>query len=92
MLKKLYSPKRDLAVKGLQNAAWDLTYISEWPKRFDRFDSHQEATVLVSMDKTLPALARAAIDPERQPPAFADAALTRLSGKADGRRLTISAS
>jgi hypothetical protein len=58
ILKHLRSSDRCLALKGLRNSAWDLTYVTEWLERLKSQDRCKCLYVLCSCDKTLRTVAR----------------------------------
>lgn len=57
-LKDLKHPDRALALKGLRNCAWDLTYITWWSQLLKRQDKDNCLYLLCSRDKTLRTVAR----------------------------------
>ncbi len=58
LLKKLRSPDRQKALEGIRNAAWDLTYLSEWSLKILEQDSKNEIWLFASLDKKLRDFAR----------------------------------
>jgi hypothetical protein len=63
LLKSLRSPDREQAILGVQNAAWDLTLLSEWLRRIQEQEEQNELTLLCSMDKKVNEFARKLADP-----------------------------
>lgn len=53
MLKDLRAPDRDSAIKGIQNAAWDVTYISEFGRKMHSQERDDKRYILVTADKAL---------------------------------------
>jgi hypothetical protein len=62
-LKNLRSRDRNLALQGLKNAAWDLTYITWWLQCLKRQDESKSLHVLCSCDKLLRQLAQGLLVP-----------------------------
>lgn len=57
LLKNLRSDEREKALRGIRNASWDLTLLSEWILRIDRQKAENTLTVLCSLDRKLIQLA-----------------------------------
>jgi hypothetical protein len=57
-LKNLRHPDRALALKGLRNCAWDLTYITWWSQLLKRQDKENRLYLLCSRDRTLRSVAQ----------------------------------
>ncbi|WP_354065372.1 hypothetical protein [Devosia sp. 2618] len=52
MIKHLRSPSRDRALAGIRNAAWDMTYISDFVDRINK-TGHNTQNILVTSDRAL---------------------------------------
>jgi len=63
MIKKLRSSNREQALNGIKNAAWDLTYLSEFTKLINQDSIGEYRYIFASFDKTLRAIARSLIPP-----------------------------
>jgi hypothetical protein len=57
VLKNLRSSDRSLALHGLRNCAWDLTYITWWLQRVKQQDHDKKLYVLCSCDRALRSVA-----------------------------------
>ena len=57
MLKKLRSNKREKAIAGIKNAAWDITYLSDFVKRAKQTQKNNIWTILATADSSLKATA-----------------------------------
>lgn len=53
MMKQLRSEARDRALAGIRNAAWDITYLSEFVRRIKSADYDSQRFVLATGDRTL---------------------------------------
>lgn len=53
MIKSLLSPEREKAILGLKNAAWDITYLSEFVKVSQRGGEIGKRYILATCDKAL---------------------------------------
>lgn len=62
LLKNLRSADRKRALNGVRNAAWDLTFLSEWIEHVSRQRVANRLTLLGSFDRSVNALARLAVD------------------------------
>lgn len=56
LLKNLRSHRREKAL-GIRNAAWDITFLSEWILPISRQNSENTLTILCSLDRNLIRLA-----------------------------------
>jgi hypothetical protein len=61
LFKDLKSEDREKAIKGIRNATWDLTYLSEWQKRVNEQEQNNRIIIFCSLDKPLRKLARSLI-------------------------------
>lgn len=64
LLKSIESPDRKRALKGIRNAAWDLTLISEWLRRVKRSmadASSKQCWILCTFDESLRQMAQGAV-------------------------------
>jgi hypothetical protein len=57
LLKNLRSIDREKAIRGIRNASWDLTLLSDWLVRISRQKAENTLTVLCSLDRKLMQLA-----------------------------------
>ncbi|MFP1133072.1 hypothetical protein [Asticcacaulis sp. W401b] len=57
VLKQLRSPARGSAIQGIQNAAWDVTHLSDFVKRVPEGEETGTRYLFVSADKTLTTIA-----------------------------------
>jgi hypothetical protein len=57
LLKNLRSVERERAVRGLRNASWDLTLLSDWILRISKQEAENTLTLLCSLDRKLIKLA-----------------------------------
>ncbi len=57
MIKHLRSPNRDRAIAGVKNAAWDITYISDFIQRVRDPANEENWFILATADKSLAAVA-----------------------------------
>jgi hypothetical protein len=57
LLKNLRSDNRQRALDGVKNAAWDVTFLSDWILRVDRQKKEKMLTILCSLDRNLIRLA-----------------------------------
>jgi hypothetical protein len=68
LLKNLRSNNRERALEGVRNAAWDVTFLSDWISRISKQKNKGMLTVLCSLDRSLIRLANmlapGRIDPE----------------------------
>ena len=62
LLKNLWSPVRDRAILGVQNAAWDLTILSEWLRQIQIQEQNNTFVLLCSLDKKLIKIANSLVD------------------------------
>jgi hypothetical protein len=59
LLKNLRSPDRELALAGARNAAWDITYLSDFARRINEAsEARQVRYIFATFDKRLRDLAR----------------------------------
>jgi hypothetical protein len=58
LLKNLRSPDRERAVRGIRNASWDVTLLSEWIRRAGEQKQTNTLTLLCSLDRKLLDLGR----------------------------------
>jgi hypothetical protein len=58
LLKNLRSADRERALRGIRNASWDLTLLSEWIRRAGEQKQTNTLTLLCSLDRKLIVLAR----------------------------------
>jgi hypothetical protein len=88
LLKSLYSIDRHTALKGIRNAAWDLTLLSDWLDRVAAQSESNTLTLLGSRDRQLHRIARS-LTAEPPEDAMRSAKLfTQLWGKVAGERLS----
>jgi hypothetical protein len=57
LLKNLRSEDRERALRGIQNASWDLTLLSDWIRRGEEQKEKNALTLLCSLDRKLMQLA-----------------------------------
>lgn len=57
LLKNLRSSDRQKALEGIKNAAWDVTFLSEWISRISHQKAKNTLTILCSLDHNLIRLA-----------------------------------
>lgn len=57
LLKNLRSDNRERALNGIRNAAWDVTFLSDWISRTSKQKTESMLTVLCSLDRSLLRLA-----------------------------------
>ncbi|MEL6441924.1 MAG: hypothetical protein AAFQ80_22080 [Cyanobacteria bacterium J06621_8] len=62
LLKNLRSADRKKAIKGIKNATWDLTLLTEWFNRIEDCHNNGEIILLCSLDKKLREIALSRID------------------------------
>jgi hypothetical protein len=62
LLKGLRSADREKAIRGVRNAAWDLTIISEWATATEKQTELSRLTLLASLDRDIHRTARAIAD------------------------------
>jgi hypothetical protein len=70
LLKGIESRNRDKALKPIQNAAWDLTLVSEWlrlVKPLENDPSHKSVYILCTLDRTVRRLARSLVSFDERP-------------------------
>jgi len=58
LLKNLRSADRERALRGIRNASWDVTWLSEWIRRAGEQKQTNTLTLLCSLDRKLIHLAR----------------------------------
>lgn len=58
LLKNLRSADRERALRGIRNASWDVTLLSEWIRRAGEQKQTNTLTLLCSLDRKLIDLAR----------------------------------
>jgi hypothetical protein len=58
LLKHLRSADRERALRGIRNASWDLTFLSDWIRRGGEQEQTNTLTLLCSLDRKLLSLAR----------------------------------
>jgi len=57
MMKHLRSPDRERALAGIRNAAWDITYLSEFVQRVKAANYNSQRFILATGDRTMAELA-----------------------------------
>lgn len=57
LFKQLRAPDRERAVRGVRNAAWDVTHMSDFVKRVDESERTRTRVLLATADKGLAAIA-----------------------------------
>ena len=62
MLKHLRSANRELALAGVRNAAWDITYMSDFIQRVEETSDEPQRFLLATLDKGLRQIARILLD------------------------------
>jgi len=91
LLKGLRSPKREVAIAGVRNAAWDLTHLSQWVDEIRRQEQEFQISLLASRDLGIHRLARTIGDAENLAGSVAERThltFTRLWGEALGGKLS----
>ncbi|WP_421863528.1 hypothetical protein [Parvibaculum sp.] len=58
MIKHLRSPDRVRAIKGIKNAAWDITHLSDFVERVNRDQTIGKRYIFATADKSLASIAR----------------------------------
>ncbi len=58
LLKQLKSPDRGRAIAGIKNAAWDITYLSDFVKRVNDTPGGETRYLLASLDTSMHLIAR----------------------------------
>lgn len=91
LLKGVRSDDRERAVRGVRNAAWDLTLLSTWLDAIQTQEERNTLTLLCSLDHKVIEFARLLTDKEAVRPT-SESAWTKvfesLWGQAAGRRLS----
>lgn len=57
MIKKLRSNNRDRAIRGIRNAAWDMTHLSDFTRRVNEEGNQQYRYIFATADEALASLA-----------------------------------